>query len=64
MNTLKPLTVSVIASCRNEKTYIRAFCEGVVSQVLPPGWQLQWVIADGLSRKLFKSQHNPPRPIA
>jgi succinoglycan biosynthesis protein ExoA len=44
-----PQTISVIAPCRNEKTYIRAFCAGVLSQVLPLGWQLQLVIADGLS---------------
>ena len=41
--------VSVIVPCRNERRYIEAFCEGVMRQQLPPGWQLQLVVADGES---------------
>lgn len=39
--------VSVIVPCRNERRYIERFCAGVLAQQLPPGWQLQLVIADG-----------------
>jgi glycosyltransferase involved in cell wall biosynthesis len=41
--------VSVIVPCRNERAYIEGFCAGVMRQSLPAGWQLQLVIADGLS---------------
>jgi len=41
--------VSVIVPCRNERRYIEAFCAGVLRQQLPPGWQLQLVVADGQS---------------
>jgi len=41
--------VSVIVPCRNERRYIEAFCAGVIRQQLPPGWQLQLVVADGQS---------------
>jgi len=41
--------VSVIVPCRNERRYIEAFCEGVLRQQLPEGWQLQLVVADGQS---------------
>jgi glycosyltransferase involved in cell wall biosynthesis len=37
----------VIVPCRNERRYIERFCAGVLAQQLPPGWQLQLVIADG-----------------
>lgn len=39
--------VSAIVPCRNERRYIERFCAGVLAQQLPPGWQLQLVIADG-----------------
>lgn len=41
--------VSVIVPCRNERAHIAEFCHGVLRQELPPGWQLQVLIADGLS---------------
>jgi succinoglycan biosynthesis protein ExoA len=41
--------VSVIVPCRNERRYIEAFRAGVMRQQLPPGWQLQLVVADGQS---------------
>ena len=41
--------VSVIVPCRNERRYIEAFCAGVMRQQMPPGWQLQLVVADGQS---------------
>ncbi len=42
-------TVSVIVPCRNERGFIEAFCDSLFAQALPPGWQLQAVIADGQS---------------
>jgi len=41
--------VSVIVPCRNERKYIEGFCAGVMRQQVPPGWQLQLVVADGQS---------------
>ncbi len=42
-------TVSVIVPCRNERDHIEAFCASVAAQEVPAGWQLQVLIADGLS---------------
>lgn len=41
--------LSVIVPCRNERRYIEQFCNGVMAQVLPEGFSLQLVIADGSS---------------
>jgi glycosyltransferase involved in cell wall biosynthesis len=41
--------VSAIAPCRNERRYIEAFCDGALAQVLPEGWALELVVADGES---------------
>ena len=41
--------VSVIAPCRNERAAIDAFCDSALAQQLPPGWQLEVLVADGLS---------------
>lgn len=41
--------VSVIVPCRNERGFIEAFCDSLFAQVLPPGWRLQAVLADGQS---------------
>jgi succinoglycan biosynthesis protein ExoA len=49
MNATPPRTATVIVPCRNEKAHIAAFCEAVTHQQLPAGWQLQVLIADGLS---------------
>ncbi len=49
MNSPPLRTVSVIVPCRNEKAHIAAFCEAVTHQHLPTGWQLQLLVADGLS---------------
>ena len=46
---MSDLTVSVIVPCRNERAYIEAFCTSVLRQVLPKGWAMQLVIADGMS---------------
>lgn len=44
-----PRTVSVVVPCRNERGHIDAFCASVAAQQLPPGWQLQVLVADGQS---------------
>jgi succinoglycan biosynthesis protein ExoA len=41
--------VSVIAPCRNERSYIEAFTASVRKQKLPTPWCLQLVVADGRS---------------
>lgn len=41
--------VSVIVPCRNEVRHIDAFLESVLAQILPSDFQLQIVIADGMS---------------
>lgn len=46
---LDPLTISVIVPCRNERHHIDAFCDSVLQQTLPSGWQMQVLIADGCS---------------
>lgn len=44
-----PAWVSVIAPCRNEAGHIAAFCDSALAQVLPPGWQMEVLVADGCS---------------
>ncbi|MBA4111584.1 MAG: glycosyltransferase family 2 protein [Leptothrix sp. (in: Bacteria)] len=41
--------VSVIVPCRHERDHIEAFCRSVAAQVLPEGWALEVLIADGQS---------------
>ena len=41
--------VSVMVPCRNEHAYIDAFCTSALAQQLPPGWQMELLIADGAS---------------
>ena len=41
--------VSVIVPCRNEREHIEGFVAGVHRQVVPSGWALQLLIADGMS---------------
>ena len=45
---LTPL-ISVIVPCRNERNHIDAFCDSVLQQVLPAGWSMEVLIADGNS---------------
>jgi glycosyltransferase involved in cell wall biosynthesis len=42
-------TVSVIVPCRNERDGVEAFCADALGQSLPEGWQLQLIVADGIS---------------
>ena len=41
--------ISVIAPCRNERAHVDAFCDVALAQRLPPDWQIEVLIADGLS---------------
>ncbi len=41
--------VSVIVPCRNEHRYIESFCHNVLRQIMPDGWRLQLLVADGMS---------------
>ena len=49
MTEAAPQWVSVIAPCRNERAAIDAFCDSALAQQLPPGWQLEVLVADGRS---------------
>lgn len=44
-----PMLLSVIAPCRNEAGYITDFCRNVSEMLLPSGWSLEVLIADGQS---------------
>ena len=39
--------ISVIVPCRNERQHIDAFCDSALRQVLPEGWQMEVLVADG-----------------
>ena len=42
-------TISVIIPCRNENRHIREFLDSLLIQDLDPDWQLEILVADGLS---------------
>ena len=41
--------VSVIIPCRKEVDYIEAFMQGVLAQTLPAGYEIEVLVADGMS---------------
>jgi succinoglycan biosynthesis protein ExoA len=41
--------ISVIIPCRNEKQHVREFLDSVLIQDVEPDWQLEILVADGLS---------------
>lgn len=43
------MKISVIIPCRNEKSHIREFLDSIFAQELDPGWQLEILVADGMS---------------
>lgn len=43
------MKISVIIPCRNEKGHIRKFMESALAQELDPGWEMEIVVADGMS---------------
>lgn len=48
-NHSSQVLVSIIVPCRNERSYILAFFDAVVAQVLPQGLSIEVLIADGMS---------------
>lgn len=45
----QPHWLSVIVPCRNEAAHLDAFCDSALQQQLPPGWQMEVLVADGRS---------------
>ena len=45
----EPQCLSVIAPCRNEAEHIDAFCDSALQQLLPAGWRMEVLVADGRS---------------
>ena len=43
------MKISVVIPCRNERRHIREFLDSVLMQVLEPDWQVEILVADGLS---------------
>ncbi len=43
------MKISVVTPCRNEKHYICQFLDSVISQDRDPAWELEVLVADGLS---------------
>ena len=43
------MRVSVVVPCRNEKRHIAAFLDSLLAQQLEPGWELEILVADGMS---------------
>ena len=41
--------ISIISPCRNERDYIAGFVESLLAQELPPHYELEVLIADGMS---------------
>ncbi len=41
--------ISIISPCRNERDYIAGFIESLLAQELPPRYELEVLIADGMS---------------
>lgn len=43
------MKISVIIPCRNEKGQIREFLDSVLAQEFEPGWEMEVLVADGMS---------------
>lgn len=43
------LKISLVVPCRNEKAHIGEFLDSLLAQELDPNWQLEILVADGLS---------------
>jgi len=43
------MKISIIVPCRNEKRHISTFLESVRKQELEPGWEMEILVADGMS---------------
>jgi glycosyltransferase involved in cell wall biosynthesis len=43
------MKISLVIPCRNEKGHIRAFLDSLLAQELDPGWDVEILVADGMS---------------
>jgi succinoglycan biosynthesis protein ExoA len=43
------MTISVLVPCRNEARHIREFLDSLMAQDLDPAWELEILVADGMS---------------
>lgn len=43
------MKISIIVPCRNEKRHIGKFLDSVLAQTLDPGWEMEILLADGMS---------------
>src|ERR1700738_3872572 len=43
------MKISVVIPCRNEKRHIREFLDSVLAQDFESGWQVEILVADGMS---------------
>lgn len=43
------MKLSVVIPCRNEKSHIREFLDSLLAQQLDPDWELEVLVADGMS---------------
>ena len=50
------MKISVIVPCRNEKRHIPALLNSLLTQELEPGWQIEILVADGLSNDGTREQ--------
>ena len=65
------MKISIVIPCRNEKSHIRAFLDSVFAQELDPGWELEILVADGMSDdgtrevlRAYMARWNDPRAYA
>jgi succinoglycan biosynthesis protein ExoA len=43
------MKISIIIPCRNERRHVREFLDSMLAQELEPGWEVEVLVADGLS---------------
>ncbi len=43
------MKISIVVPCRNEKRHIGKFLDSVFAQTLDPGWEIEILLADGMS---------------
>lgn len=46
---MKPMKISIVIPCRNEKRHIGRFLDSVLAQRIDAGWELEILLADGMS---------------
>ena len=43
------MKISLVIPCRNEKGHIREFLDSLLAQDFDPGWEVEILVADGMS---------------